>query len=286
MSLKAITNDPFLPKIAETPTDSTENDNTCRLLIVEDNHDIATYIGSLFFQSYAISYAGNGKEGLEKTLDLMSDLIITDLMMPGIDGLELCRQVWGNDVVNHVPIIGVTAKITEEERIKGIEAGADAYLSKPFNTDELRIRVEKLLAGRKLLQEKFTKILVSSKKSTDQETDLSKETDLRFLSKVTSLVYMQLNRNKETDVPIIASQMCMSPRQFYRKINALTGYAPSAYIQHLKIKKACNLVDKDPNITFTEVADQCGFDAYPNFVRAFKNVCDVTPTDYRRKQLL
>ncbi|WP_455070269.1 helix-turn-helix domain-containing protein [Prevotella aurantiaca] len=80
--------------------------------------------------------------------------------------------------------------------------------------------------------------------------------------------------------------MCMSPRQFYRKINVLTGYAPSAYIQHLKIKKACNLVDKDPNITFTEVADQCGFDAYPNFVRAFKNVCDVTPTDYRRKQLL
>ena len=216
----------------------------------------------------------------------MFDLIIIDLMMPCIDGLELCRQVWGNDVVNHVPIIGVTAKITEEERIKGIEAGADAYLSKPFNTDELRIRVEKLLAGRKLLQEKFTKILVSSKKSTDQETDLSKETDLRFLSKVTSLVYMQLNRNKETDVPIIASQMCMSPRQFYRKINALTGYAPSAYIQHLKIKKACNLVDKDPNITFTEVADQCGFDAYPNFVRAFKNVCGVTPTDYRRKQLL
>lgn len=111
----------------------------------------------------------------------------------------------GYDVVNHVPIIGVTAKITEEERIKGIEAGADAYLSKPFNTDELRIRVEKLLAGRKLLQEKFTKILVSSKKGTDQEIDLSKETDLRFLSKVTSLVYMQLNRNKETYVPIIAS---------------------------------------------------------------------------------
>jgi len=133
------------------------------------------------------------------------DLIIIDLMMPCIDGLELCRQVWGNDVVNHVPIIGVTAKITEEERIKGIEAGADAYLSKPFNTDELRIRVEKLLAGRKLLQEKFTKILVSSKKGTDQEIDLSKETDLRFLSKVTSLVYMQLNRNKETYVPIIAS---------------------------------------------------------------------------------
>lgn len=246
MSLKAITNEPLLPEIAETPTDSTENDNTCRLLIVEDNHDIATYICSLFSESYAISYAGNGKEGLEKALDLVPDLIITDLMMPGIDGLELCRQELGNDVINHVPIIVVTAKITEEESVKGIEAGADAYLSKPFNTDELCTRVENLLAGRKLLQEKFTKILVSSKKGTDQETDLSKETDLRFLSKVKSLVYIQLNRNKETDVPIKPSQMCMSPRQFYRKINALTVRHHQLIFNILKLRKHAICWTKTP----------------------------------------
>lgn len=276
-------NAPLLPEITEIPEDSNDNDNDCRLLIIEDNHDIATYIGSLFTDQYAIFYAENGKEGLEKALDLIPDLIITDLMMPGMDGLEVCRQVRGNEIINHIPIIVVTAKITEEERIKGIEAGADAYLSKPFNNEELRTRVEKLLAGRKLLQEKFAKMSVELKKEEEESIEPPKEADLRFLTKVTSVVYMQLSKNKDADVSAIASYMCMSPRQFHRKINALTGYSPSIYIQRLKIRKACNILDKDPKISFMEVADLCGFDAYPNFVRAFKNVCGVTPTDYRRK---
>ena len=276
-------NAPLLPEITENPEDSNDNDNDCRLLIIEDNHDIATYIGSLFTDQYAIFYAENGKEGLEKALNLIPDLIITDLMMPGMDGLEVCRQVRGNEIINHIPIIVVTAKITEEERIKGIEAGADAYLSKPFNTEELRTRVEKLLAGRKLLQEKFAKMSVELKKEEEEGIEPPKEADLRFLTKVTSVVYMQLSKNKDADVSAIASYMCMSPRQFHRKINALTGYSPSIYIQRLKIRKACNILDKDPKISFMEVADLCGFDAYPNFVRAFKNVCGVTPTDYRRK---
>ena len=276
-------NAPLLPEITEIPEDSNDNDNDCRLLIIEDNHDIATYIGSLFTNEYAIFYAENGKEGLEKALNLIPDLIITDLMMPGMDGLEVCRQVRGNEIINHIPIIVVTAKITEEERIKGIEAGADAYLSKPFNTEELRTRVEKLLAGRKLLQEKFAKMSVELKKEEEESIEPPKEADLRFFTKVTSVVYMQLSKNKNADVSVIASYMCMSPRQFHRKINALTGYSPSIYIQRLKIRKACNILDKDPKISFMEVADLCGFDAYPNFVRAFKNVCGVTPTDYRRK---
>lgn len=276
-------NAPLLPEITETPADCDDKDNDCRLLIIEDNHDIATYIGSLFTNEYAIFYAENGKEGLEKALNLIPDLIITDLMMPGMDGLEVCRQVRGNEIINHIPIIVVTAKITEEERIKGIEAGADAYLSKPFNTEELRTRVEKLLAGRKLLQEKFAKMSIELKKEEEEGIESPKEADLRFLTKVTSIVYMQLSKNKDADVSVIASYMCMSPRQFHRKINALTGYSPSIYIQRLKIRKACNILDKDPKISFMEVADLCGFDAYPNFVRAFKNVCGVTPTDYRRK---
>ena len=277
---------PFLPEITKAPDDSIDNDNDCRLLIIEDNHDIAAYIGSLFTDQYAILYAKNGKEGLEKALEFIPDLIITDLMMPGMDGLEVCRQVRGNEIINHIPIIVVTAKITEEERIKGIEAGADAYLSKPFNTEELLTRVEKLLAGRKLLQEKFAKMSVELKKDEEQGIEPPKEADLRFLTKVTSVVYMQLSKNKDVDVSVIASYMCMSPRQFHRKINALTGYSPSIYIQHLRIKKACNILDKDPKISFMEVADLCGFDAYPNFVRAFKNVCGVTPTDYRRKSCI
>ena len=214
---------------------------------------------------------------------MVPDLIITDLMMPEIDGLEVCRQVRTNEIISHIPIIIVTAKITEEERIKGIEAGADAYLSKPFNSQELQTRVEALLTGRKLLQEKFATTMELNE-NEEQDSEQTTDADMRFLIKVTTAVYLQLNKNKEIDVAFLASSMCMSPRQFHRKIHALTGYAPAAYIQRLKIKKARNMLDKDMIISFTEVAYQCGFDAYPNFVRAFKNVCGVTPSDYRRDQ--
>lgn len=117
----------------------------------------------------------------------------------------------------------------------------------------------------------------------DNKTD---EMDLRFLAKVSSLVNRQLDRNGKVDVSFLASAVCMSPRQFNRKINALVGYTPLAYIQRLKIKRSCNLLERNPNISMAEVAYRCGFDAYPNFVRAFKNVCGVTPTEYKRKNEL
>ena len=281
----AESNTPLLPKVAEAPTDSTGKENDCRLLVIEDNCDIAAYIGSLFADHCAIFYADNGKEGLKKALDLVPDLIITDLMMPGMDGLEVCRQVRRNEIINHIPIIVVTAKITEEERIEGIEAGADAYLSKPFSAEELTTRAEQLLAGRRLLQEKFAKVSVELRKGEEHPAELTKEreADLRFLAKVTSVVHTQLSRNKNADVSAIASSMCMSPRQFHRKINALTGYSPSVYIQHLKIKRACNMLDKYPKMGLGDVAEQCGFDSYPNFVRAFKSVRGETPSDYRKQ---
>lgn len=275
-------NQPFLPEGTEPLEDSAPEDSRCHLLIVEDNRDIAAYIGSQLANHYAISYAVNGLEGLEKAQELVPDLIITDLMMPEMDGLELCRQVRKNEIISHIPIIVVTAKISEEERIKGIEAGADAYLAKPFNSDELRTRVEKLLEGRRLLQEKFMQTVIESKENREEEATQPDESDLRFLTKITDTVYLQLNRHKEVNVSLIASNMCMSSSQFYRKLVALTGYTPAAYIQRIKIKKAKILLDGDPNISFSEVADQCGFNNYSNFVRAFKNVCGITPTDYKK----
>lgn len=286
---------PQLPDSSANAVDSEKIDSEQRLLIIEDNRDIAAYIASQFSSQYEISYAYDGREGLMKALELVPNLIITDLMMPSMDGLELCRHIRSNEIINHIPIIVVTAKISEEERIAGIEAGADAYLAKPFSGDELRTRVEKLLAGRRMLQEKFLAMAVKGKerekpleeKDADlrPDTDTCQEEDLRFLNKVSDFVYMQLSRNKEVSVATIAFSMCMSSRQLHRKIHALTGYPPSGYIQRLKIKKACNLLDKDTMISFVEVADQCGFDTYPNFVRAFKNVRGMTPTDYRKKTL-
>lgn len=264
---------------------SNEGNDDCRILVVEDNHDVADYIGSQLKDFYHVYYASNGQTGMEKALEIVPDLIITDLMMPEMNGLELCRQVRDNDIINHVPIIIITAKASEEERIKGLQAGADAYMTKPFNTDELQTRVAKLLENRKLMREKFTATIENNKVQEDsQDHTAPDDADLTFLTKVADAIHTLLSRSKDASVTAIASMMCMSNSQFYRKMVAITGHTPAAYIQHIRIKKAKKLLDKNPNMKLIEVAALCGFDVYPNFVRTFKSVCGITPSEYRKRQ--
>ena len=287
-TLSAATNMPLLPHQETDLQDSEcEQDESCRLIVIEDNHDIAHYIGSQFEDHYSVSYATDGEEGFRKAVELVPDLIITDLMMPGVNGLELCRQIRSNEIVNHIPIIVVTAKVSEEERIRGIEAGADAYLTKPFNTTELRMLVERLLDSRKTLRQKFAQIVIKGQEPDESETNKLEEADITFLTKVAALVDQQISQNKNTNVEEIASSLYMSSRQLYRKLKALTGYAPSAYILRLKIRKACELMDADAEMSLTDVAYQSGFDTYSNFSRSFKNICEVSPSKYRdQKKIL
>lgn len=202
-------------------------------------------------------------------------------MMPGLNGLDLCRQIRSNEVVNHIPIIVVTAKVSEEERIKGIEAGADAYLTKPFNTTELRMQVERLLDSRKTLRQKFAQIVIKGQEEDEPETTKLEETDITFLTKVSTIVDQQITLNKNTNVEEIAASLYMSSRQLHRKMKALTGYAPSAYILRLKIRKACELMGQDTDMSLSDIAFQSGFDTYSNFSRSFKSICDVSPSKYR-----
>lgn len=281
-----VSNTPILAEATASPADTIGDDNACRLLIIEDNGDIASYIGSQLTDFYAVSYASNGNEGMEKALKLVPDLIITDLMMPGMDGLEVCRQVRSNEIINHIPIIVVTAKCTDEERIKGIEAGADAYLSKPFNSNELRMRVEKLLDGRRLLQEKYMQNMTEDIEEKNADEQLLCDSDLSFLANVTEAVYVELNNKTDVNVSIIAERVCMSNSQFYRKVVALTGYKPAGYIQRIKIKKAKKLILTDMEMNFGEIAEKSGFYDYSTFVRTFKNVCGITPSEYRKREVL
>lgn len=286
-TLSVATNTPLLPHQESDLQDSEcEQDESCRLLVIEDNHDIAHYIGSQFEDHYSVSYATDGEEGFRKAVELVPDLIITDLMMPGVNGLELCRQIRSNEIVNHIPIIVVTAKVSEEERIKGIEAGADAYLTKPFNTTELRMLVERLLDSRKTLRQKFAQIVIKGQEPDESETNKLEEADITFLTKVAALVNQQISQNKNTNVEEVASSLCMSSRQLHRKLKALTSYAPSAYILRLKIRKACELMDADAEMSLTDVAYQSGFDTYSNFSRSFKNICELSPSKYRDQKSL
>ena len=275
MGITTIDSTPLLPENETTPADSEGEDSQCHLLVIEDNRDIAAYIGSLFADRYAVSYAANGKEGMEKALDLVPDLIITDLMMPGMDGLEVCRQVRGNEIINHIPIIVVTAKITEEERIRGLEAGADAYIAKPFNADELRTRVEKLLDRHRLLRDKF-----SNSTDTDKEQKLT-DAERRFLAKAVDFIYQLLDK-RHLEVNTLAEKLCMSPRQLHRKLVAITGDSPASYMLKIKMQKARNLLETKPGLTIEDIADRCGFEHTPNFYSAFRKMYGVTPMDYRR----
>ena len=214
----------------------------------------------------------------------MPDIIITDLMMPGLNGLDLCRQIRSNEIVNHIPIIVVTAKVSEEERIRGIEAGADAYLTKPFNTTELRMQVERLLDSRKTLRQKFAQIVIKGQEEDESETSKLEEADITFLTKVSAIVNQQISKNKDTNVEEIASSLYMSSRQLYRKLKALTGYATSTYILRLKIRKACELMDQDSEMSLSEVAYQSGFESYSSFSRSFKSICDISPSKYREQK--
>lgn len=281
----------------DTDNQMEQLDSAKRVLVVEDNADIAAFIGKRLSDNYLVAFASDGNKGLEKALEWMPDIIITDLMMPVMDGLELCRKIRSNELTCHIPIIVVTAKVSEAERVEGLKAGADAYLAKPFSSDELKMRVQKLLEQRQMLRDKFAKDIDSSMgytsaanqkpkdgKLASQGTDNQvSDLDRRFLNKVTDCVYLMLNGHKSVDVGAVASQLCMSYGQFNRKLSALTGFTPAQYIQRVKIKKAQRMLVSHPELGFNDIAEQCGFSDYSNFVRAFKNVCGVTPTQFVRK---
>ena len=247
------------------------------MLIVEDNADLAAYMGSLFTPQYAVCYATNGEEALARATELVPDIIITDRMMPGIDGLEVCKQVRASDVMNHIPIVVVTGKITEQERLEGIKAGADAYITKPFNSEELITRVENLLDRHRKLREKYG----DSGNETKEEGDVRAEAERQFLTKAVDTAYLLLDK-RALDVNALAERLGMSLRQFTRKMVALTGNTPGAFILNLKMQKGKQLLDTRFELNIEEISERCGFEHASSFYHAFKKAFGVTPSEYRK----
>ena len=301
-----------------------------RILIIEDHRDIASYMGSLLSaHGYEVYYEPNGQKGLERAKELVPDLIISDLMMPQLDGLEMTRMIRTNEVISHIPIIMVTAKVTEEDRLQGLQAGVDAYLTKPFSSEELCLRVEKLLERQRHLQYHYMRHLAEGIKARDKEqihdestsragerdsdceptltdqptTALSEEIrpetqpsegeeatvilspmDQAFVSRATEAILQALEKYRTVEVSSLAKTLCMSPSQLYRKMTAVTGHTPINYIQHVKVKKACQLLVEQPNMCLAEIAERSGFNDYSNFLRTFKSLCGVPPSRYVRER--
>ena len=248
-------------------------------LVVEDNEDIARYIGNIIKDNYSVVYARNGKEGLIKAEEYVPDVIITDIMMPEYDGLEMTRDIRQSELLNHIPVIIVTAKNDEEHKLQGLDSGADAYLIKPFSPDELKMRIRKLVEYRQMLREKYTEVL-SDGKEIAKEPD-APEAEKKFLVKLNGFISANIslsNLNSE----MLADKMCLSKSQLNRKVKAITGINTATYIKQARLIQA-QLFLRDPEKPIGDIVLMCGFESASYFTKLFKEQFGMTPSQYRKE---
>ena len=269
-------NDIFVSDGDEAESIEVDDDTLTRILIVEDNNDVSSFIGSVI-NNANIYYAQNGREGLEKALQIVPDVIITDIMMPEMDGIEMCDKIRESDILCHIPIIIISAKAEEYDKIEGIKSGADAYLYKPFNAEELNVTINSLLERRKLLQENYTRNSAKDSVSTEKLST----NDQVFLNKIIDLTHAQM-ATQSVNINDLAESLNMTSRQLNRKINAITGDNISKYILQVRMLRAKQLLNSNKDYTIAEIAYKCGYEENSNFTRAFKMLYNITPTQYRK----
>lgn len=241
------------------------------VLIIEDNLDVVHYLKTCLLNKYETIHAVNGIEGIEMALEKIPDIIISDVMMPGKDGFEVCETLKSDERSDHIPIVLLTAKVTIEDRLTGLSHGADAYLAKPFNKEELFTRLDQLISLRKKLINKLQKeglrTLLKKKPKNPQ---------LQFLEKVEKLIHENIG-NSSFGSGELANKLLISESQVYRKIKAITGKSTAVFIRSIRLQHAKELL-LSADKTVSEVAYEVGFNDPSWFSRAFKDEFGVTPS--------
>ena len=271
-------------EVVETECEANEDvvhegmENATRILIVEDTPEVARLQMNQLNSDFNYYFAQNGAEGLERAAAIVPDLIITDVMMPGMDGFEFCRRLRASGALNHIPVIMVTAKCTHEDKMAGLEAGADAFLEKPFHADELNVRVVKLLEQRSLLQQKWSSDI------DDGARDLSgiPESSRKFINDFTDAVNNCL-KTGELDHNKIADALCITRIQLNRKVKAITGLTTTEYISRIRISLAKKLLD-NPDMLIGDIAQRCGVEDVAYFSSVFKKATGYTPSGWRNRK--
>lgn len=256
--------------------DQVQDDESPRILIVEDRPDVARWEMRQLGVAYSFYFASDGAEGLRKAEEIVPDLIMTDVMMPVMDGLEFCRRVRASELLSHVPVIMVTAKAEHEDRLKGLEAGADAYLEKPYDENELSVRVHMLLEQRSMLRHRF-----SSGEAEIVRGDDFNLADKAFLERFTSALDKAFASGK-VDCENLASSLCIGRVQLNRKMKAITGLKTTEYILNARISKAKTLLETS-DLSIGEVALKCGIEDVGYFSTLFRKNTGMTPSAWRKK---
>ena len=249
-----------------------EAGNRPTLLIVEDNDEFRTFMSSQLSEQYTVIEATNGAEGLQKVQDLHPDLVISDVMMPEIDGMELCNRLKKEIETSHIPIIILTARSSDESQIEGYKSGADAYISKPFNMDILLLRISNLLEQQKERKDLFKKAII-----IQPDSIATTSVDEKLITKAIQCVEQNLS-NTLYSVEQLSKEMHMDRTGLYRKLLAITGQTPSAFIRSIRLKKAAQLLAQ--GLSVSEVADLVGFGTMSYFSKCFQEEFGVKPSAY------
>lgn len=275
------------PEEVEEKEDLETNSDGFSILVVEDNEELKAFLKSILSENYTVITASNGEEGLQHAVDDLPDLIISDVMMPVMDGLEMIRQIKENNNICHIPIIVLSAKASLDDRIAGLEQGIDDYITKPFSATYLKTRVASLLRQRKALQELYMNRLMEGKNTSTPDPLTPSQPqitpyDEQFMEKVMAYMEEQMD-NAELTIDEFAEQLMLSRTIFYRKLKSIVGLTPVDFIREIRIKRAVQLIDSD-EYNFSQVAYMTGFNDPKYFSKCFKKVIGITPSEYKERK--
>lgn len=245
------------------------------VLIIEDHVDVAQYIATCLQGKYQYLHAANGKLGIETAFEKIPDLIICDVMMPEKDGFEVCATLKADERTNHIPIIMLTARVMIEDRLAGLAKGADAYLAKPFEKEELLIRLHQLLELRKTLQKKYSEQLL-----IDPPTDTTAVEEDPFLARARAIVMAELE-DDNFSLNELSERLYLSRSQVHRKIKAVTGMSTAIFIRTIRLQEAKKLL-ASTQLTISEIAYQVGFKSPVYFSQMFRQTFGESPSDNRK----
>ena len=246
------------------------------VLIVEDQEDIRNYLAGHIGDNFRVLEAENGVLGLRAAIQYVPDLVITDLIMPGMDGLEMCAKLKEDERSSHIPVIMLTAKTDLPDRLAGIGTGADAYLTKPFHIQEVLLVISKMIEQRKKLRERF-----STNIKLEPGDIAITSADEKFLSRALAVIEDHLG-DSGFDVSIFQKEMAMSRMQLFRKIKAMTDQAPGDFIRIIRLKRAARLIEEGFG-NIAQITYEVGFNNPSHFAKSFKELFGILPSDYAKK---
>jgi signal transduction histidine kinase/DNA-binding response OmpR family regulator/ligand-binding sensor domain-containing protein len=243
------------------------------VLFVDDNEELCQFVYQSLHDDFIITLASDGKKGLEKALEILPDLIISDVMMLEMNGIDLCKAIKKDELINHIPVILLTSRSTEEHYLDGYKSGADDYLLKPFSITLLKARIWNLIEIRKTLKEQFSKNLLQL-----PSIKIESKVDSEFLKKVMALIEANMSE-PDFNVDVLSSEMGLSSRHLLNKIQSLTEFKPVELIQIMRLKRASELL-KEQKLTISEVAYEVGFSSPSYFSKCFQKQYQTSPTDF------